>query len=288
MEIKMNPLSIGMLTGGASLLGSIFSSTTSASNTQAQIAAQQAMLGQTEQFNAGQAQVQRDYETQMSNTAYQRASKDMQAAGLNPMMMFGSGGASSTPSVGAASVGTPNAPMPQRTNPFAGIGDAVKAGLSSVIDAKSIDLLTQKIANMQSERAETEAHVSQRLQDIRRGTPSEIGADALSDQMRKHPGLVTAAEVMKYGAGAVAPAADVVGDVVGLGKGIFSSGKSGRFPTRQEDMSVGFDKSAIDAFRREGERRLYTLPQARQKFKDFESWNKNVDQIREDFEKSQR
>lgn len=56
-------------------------------------------------FNATEAQKARDYQTEMSNTAYQRAVKDMQAAGLNPALMLGSGGAS-TPSGSAASGGS--------------------------------------------------------------------------------------------------------------------------------------------------------------------------------------
>lgn len=57
------------------------------------------------QFNADEAQKQRDYETEMSNTAYQRQTADMQAAGLNPALMYGGTGASgaSTPSGSAAS-----------------------------------------------------------------------------------------------------------------------------------------------------------------------------------------
>lgn len=46
-------------------------------------------------FNALEAQKNRDWQTQMSNTAYQRAMTDMKAAGLNPVLAFQQGGASS-------------------------------------------------------------------------------------------------------------------------------------------------------------------------------------------------
>jgi len=53
-------------------------------------------------FNAAEAQKNRNYQTRMSNTAYQRATADMRAAGINPMLAYMKGGAS-TPGGAAAS-----------------------------------------------------------------------------------------------------------------------------------------------------------------------------------------
>lgn len=156
----MDPMVAGLMTGGASLLGSWFSSDTSAKNTQAQIAAQEGMQAQTEQFNAQQSQLNRDFQAQMSNTAYQRASQDMQKAGLNPMMMFGSGGAASSPSGGSASVGTPSVPMPQTTSPLAGIGDAVGKVFST---AGAVQGLTKQQADIDLTRAEKHLRDEQSL-----------------------------------------------------------------------------------------------------------------------------
>ena len=44
------------------------------------------------QFNAEQAQIQREWAERMDNTRYQRAIKDMEAAGLNPILAVTGGG----------------------------------------------------------------------------------------------------------------------------------------------------------------------------------------------------
>lgn len=57
-----------------------------------------------QEYNSAEAIQQRNYETEMSNTAYQRAVQDMEQAGLNPVLAM-SAGQASTPSGASASGG---------------------------------------------------------------------------------------------------------------------------------------------------------------------------------------
>lgn len=76
--------------------------------------------------NRKMAQDQMDFQASMSNTAYRRSMADMKAAGLNPMLAYSQGGAS-TPS-GA------QAQMQAET----GLGDAMSQVASSALDIRRL------------------------------------------------------------------------------------------------------------------------------------------------------
>lgn len=54
-------------------------------------------------LNIEQAQADREFQREMSNTAYQRAVKDLEAAGFSPLALLSNPGSASTPSGSAAS-----------------------------------------------------------------------------------------------------------------------------------------------------------------------------------------
>ena len=63
-------------------------------------------------YNSAEALANRNFQERMSNTSYQRAVEDMRKAGLNPILAFANGGASTPGGAGAtitgASMGMPS------------------------------------------------------------------------------------------------------------------------------------------------------------------------------------
>jgi len=105
------------------------------------------LLGKKGQSSANQANLQiarenREWQERMSSTAYQRAAKDLDAAGLNRILAIGS--PSSTPAGNVATM--ENVEKPLQEGIHKGVGTALQASL-----------MRQQIKNMEEQRKLTEA-----------------------------------------------------------------------------------------------------------------------------------
>jgi len=110
-------------------------------------------------FGKRQASKQMDFQAQQSATSYQRAVKDLKAAGLNPILAGTVGGAS-TPSGSMA-------PTPQFAN---NVGSALQ-----------MKRLKQEIKNLQAQEAKTR----EETEVIKYGAPARVGGSQVGDIVDK-------------------------------------------------------------------------------------------------------
>lgn len=96
-----------------------------------------------------------DYNTQMSNTAYQRAMKDMRAAGLNPMLAYQQGGATSpaAPSAVATSASSPGFTPGAKADVQDVLGPAVNSAMHAMRTVQGVQSAQEEIKQTQANTA---------------------------------------------------------------------------------------------------------------------------------------
>lgn len=103
-----------------------------------------------------EAQRNRDFQKMMSDTSYQRAVKDMRAAGINPMLAYAQGG-SSTPSGSMATYANPLDTAAYTLNESESIRNLKQAQQSQIELNKTQSELNSTASALNESRKETEA-----------------------------------------------------------------------------------------------------------------------------------
>lgn len=144
------------------------------------------LLGRSDQASANQQNIDLARETmgfqkEMSNTSYQRAVKDMEAAGLNPMLAYSQGGAS-TPSGSLAHV-EPKAPI--------GASSALQGAQTQQAIAQRLSTqagIDQTIATTEKVKSETmtnQANTAKQMAEIKQLESSTAKQKAEADNTQQ-------------------------------------------------------------------------------------------------------
>jgi len=117
------------------------------------------------QFNAEQADINRQFQQGMAGSAYQRAVSDMKAAGLNPMLAYSQGGAAMPGGSLASSSAATVDPVVDNAG-GAGLGGALAAAsksveLQSVVQGMKQSKAQEELLRAQVPRQMAETHLSE-------------------------------------------------------------------------------------------------------------------------------
>lgn len=204
----------GLLSAGGGLLSGLFGMSSASSASKSQKKMNRELMA----WQSREAQKQRDYLTEMSNTAHQREMADYEAAGLNPILTGLGGAGASTPAATLPS--TPQQFDSASTelqgrlalaNSFANLGNTLTN--SAMQSAQADKLASEKaLADAQTKKVEQDTVIKKPLENL--AEPSAKAIKTASDGYFGKGGIVS----------------DGFRSIVDTAKGLFMSDPTGTPP----------------------------------------------------------
>lgn len=148
--------------------------------------------------NVGASQQQMDFQERMSNTAYQRQVKDMEAAGLNPMLAYIKGGGASSPSGSMAtyqnpvSAGAQAATSAQIPSTIRNIQQQTKqtSAQTDYLTGAQTELTNQQIDNLKTDNDKAKQIIINLKQEYQNLFKQNLNLTEVGNQLRESVSLM--------------------------------------------------------------------------------------------------